>query len=81
VSQARLLEFESCLREASRLLRDAEVVVSAMLITGDYSHLKDVEALVKRALERIQESQRIGRELVEEVDRAIPWELEEGEEP
>jgi hypothetical protein len=81
VSQARLLEFESRLREASRLLRDAEVVVSAMLITGDYSHLKDVEALVKRALERIQESQRIGRELVEEVDRAIPWELEEGEEP
>jgi len=54
VSQAKLLEFESCLREAARLLKDSEVVISAMLITGDCSHLKDVEALVKRVLERIQ---------------------------
>jgi len=77
VSQAKLLEFESCLREASRLLRDAEVVVTAMLITGDYSHLGDVEALVKRALERIQEAKRIGRELVEEVERALPPEVRE----
>jgi len=81
VSQAKLLEFESRLREASRLLRDAEVVVSAMLITGAYSHLEDTEALVKKALERIQEARRVGRELVEEVDRALPPEPLEEEEP
>jgi hypothetical protein len=40
--------------------------------------LGDVEAIVERALERIREARRIGRELVEEVERALPPEpLEE----
>jgi len=81
VSQAKLAEFQSCLREASRLLRDAEVVVTAMIITGNYSLFEDAEALVKSALERLQEARRIGRELVEEVERALPPEPPEEEDP
>jgi hypothetical protein len=77
VGVSKLIEFESCLREASSLLKDAEVVINAMVITGDYRYLQDVENLIRRALDKIGEARRIGRGLVEEVDRALPVELED----
>jgi hypothetical protein len=78
VSVAKLLEFRSKLKEASSLLKDAETTIAAMLIIDDYRWLGEVEAIVERALERIREARRIGRELVEEVERALPPEpLEE----
>jgi hypothetical protein len=68
---SRLLEFRSKLKEASSLLKDAETLISAMLIIDEFTALKDVEAIVERALERIREAKRIGRELMEEVDVAL----------
>jgi hypothetical protein len=72
LSLAKLLEFRSKLKEASNLLKDAETLIAAMLIIDEYRGLDEVEALVERALERIREARRIGRELVEEVERALP---------
>jgi sugar phosphate isomerase/epimerase len=78
VSLAKLLEFRSKLKEASNLLKDAETTIAAMLIIDDYRWLGEVEALVERALERIREARRLAKELVEEVERALPPEpLEE----
>jgi hypothetical protein len=77
LSLAKLLEFRSKLKEASNLLKDAETLIAAMLIIDEYDALGEVEALVERALERIREARRIGRELVEEVDRALPPEVRE----
>jgi hypothetical protein len=78
VSLSKLLEFRSKLKEASNLLKDAETTIAAMLIIDDYRWLGEVEAIVERVLERIREARRIGRELVEEVERALPPEpLEE----
>jgi hypothetical protein len=60
------------------LLKDAETTIAAMLIIDDYRWLGEVEDIVMKALERIREARRIGRELVEEVERALPPEpLEE----
>jgi hypothetical protein len=81
VSLAKLLEFRSKLKEASNLLKDAETTIAAMLIIDEYRWLDEVEALVERALEKIREARRIGRELVEEVERALPPEPLEEEEP
>jgi hypothetical protein len=78
VSLAKMLEFRGKLKEASSLLKDAETTLAAMLIIDDYRWLGEVEAIIERALERIREARRIGRELVEEVERALPPEpLEE----
>jgi hypothetical protein len=78
LSLAKLLEFRSKLKEASNLLKDAETLIAAMLIIDEYRGLGEVEAIVEKALERIREARRIGRELVEEVERALPPEpLEE----
>lgn len=80
MSLAKLLEFKARLREASSLLKDARIIIAAMLITGDYRGLGEVESIVRKALERIQEARRLGRELVEEVERDLPLEPEEVEE-
>jgi hypothetical protein len=72
LSLAKLLEFRSKLKEASNLLKDAETLIAAMLIIDEYRGLDEVEAIIERALERIREARRIGRELVEEVERALP---------
>jgi sugar phosphate isomerase/epimerase len=78
MSLAKLLEFRGKLKEASNLLKDAETTIAAMLIIDDYRWLDEVEALVERALERIREARKLARELVEEVERALPPEpLEE----
>jgi hypothetical protein len=78
MSLAKLLEFRSRLKEASNLLKDAETLIAAMLIIDDYRGLSEVEAIVEKALEKIREARRIGRELVEEVEKALPpEELEE----
>jgi hypothetical protein len=78
LSLAKLLEFRGKLKEASNLLKDAETLIAAMLIIDEYKGLGEVESIVERALERIREARRIGRELVEEVERALPPEpLEE----
>jgi hypothetical protein len=79
VSLAKLLEFRARLKEASSLLKDAETLIAAMLIIDEYDALGEVESIVKKALERIQEARRLGRELVEEVERALPPEEEESE--
>ena len=77
MSLAKLLEFRSKLKEASSLLKDAETSIAAMLIIDDYRWLGEVEVLVEKALERIREAKRIGRELTEEVERALPPEVRE----
>jgi hypothetical protein len=79
VSLAKLLEFRSRLKEASNLLKDAETLIAAMLIIDDYRGLSEVEAIVEKALEKIREARRIGREIVEEVERALPPEEEESD--
>jgi hypothetical protein len=79
---SRLLEFRGKLREASSLLKDAETLIAAMMIIDEFNALGEVESMVERALQLIREAKRIGRELMEEADRALSYldgEDEEGE--
>jgi len=75
------LEFRSKLREASNLLKDAETLIAAMMIIDEFTALDEVEAMVAKALELVREARRLGRELMEEVDRALgDWEEDEEDE-
>ena len=78
---SKLLEFRSKLREASNLLKDAETLIAAMMIIDEFTALDEVEAMVAKALELVREARRLGRELMEEVDRALgDWEEDEEDE-
>jgi hypothetical protein len=74
----RLLEFESKLKATAGMLDEAETLIKAMLITGEYRYIKTVKELISRALREVEEAERIARELEEEVDRALgPFEEED----
>jgi histidinol dehydrogenase len=67
----RLLEFESKLKVAAGMLDEAETLINAMLITGEYRYIKTVKELISKALREVEEAERIARELTEEVDKAL----------
>ena len=77
---SRLLEFRGKLKEACELLDQARTVIAAMMIIDEFTALNKVEAMIARALELVREARRIGRELMEEADRALSYLDEEDEE-
>jgi hypothetical protein len=76
----KLLELRGKLKEASELLDQARTLIAAMLITDDYDYMLDTRIIVSKALQRIEEAVKLGRELTEEVELVLDVEGEEDEE-
>jgi hypothetical protein len=64
----KLLEFRGKLKEASELLDQARTLIAAMLITDDYSYMHDTRMIVSKALQKIEESVKLAKEMEMEVD-------------
>jgi hypothetical protein len=73
----KLLEFRGRLKEASEFLDQARILVAAMLITDDYSYMHDARMIVSKALQKIEESVKLAREMEEEVDAIEEFEEDE----
>lgn len=73
----KLLEFRGRLKEASEFLDQARILVATMLITDDYSYMHDARMIVSKALQKIEESVKLAREMEEEVDAIEEFEEDE----